>query len=161
MYIHVHVGFSCLMYSQVNNTVYSLHVCLLELASCRFQPEGKGKYIFDIGCQQHGEYVPVEQVTAWVDELLQIYLTRKSSLKFSSGKDVAEPAYMPLMYAKLQFKSYYCHCRIVQDLDLSCSDLIHVHIHTCIHTCMYIYNSIYQIRFTVLIFSPGFYIESC
>ena len=26
------------------------------------QPEGKGKYVFDIGCQQHGEYVPIEQV---------------------------------------------------------------------------------------------------
>ena len=26
------------------------------------QPEGKGKYVFDIGCQQHGEYIPIEQV---------------------------------------------------------------------------------------------------
>jgi hypothetical protein len=24
--------------------------------------EGKGKYVFDIGCQQHGEYIPIEQV---------------------------------------------------------------------------------------------------
>ena len=23
---------------------------------------GPGKYIFDIGCEQHGEYIPVEQV---------------------------------------------------------------------------------------------------
>ncbi|XP_070201300.1 radial spoke head 1 homolog isoform X2 [Littorina saxatilis] len=23
--------------------------------------EGKGKYVFDIGCEQHGEYVPIEQ----------------------------------------------------------------------------------------------------
>ena len=27
-----------------------------------FQPEGKGKYVFDIGCQQHGEYIPLEMV---------------------------------------------------------------------------------------------------
>ncbi len=29
-----------------------------------FQPEGKGKYVFDIGCQQHGEYIPIEQVSS-------------------------------------------------------------------------------------------------
>ena len=23
---------------------------------------GKGKYVFDIGCEQHGEYIPIEQV---------------------------------------------------------------------------------------------------
>ena len=28
-----------------------------------FQPEGRGKYVFDIGCQQHGEYVSIEQVS--------------------------------------------------------------------------------------------------
>ena len=24
---------------------------------------GKGKYVFDIGCEQHGEYIPIEQVS--------------------------------------------------------------------------------------------------
>lgn len=28
-----------------------------------FQPMGKGKYVFDIGCEQHGEYIPIEQVS--------------------------------------------------------------------------------------------------
>jgi hypothetical protein len=23
--------------------------------------QGKGKYVFDIGCEQHGEYIPIEQ----------------------------------------------------------------------------------------------------
>lgn len=27
-----------------------------------FQPSGKGKYVFDIGCEQHGEYLGIEQV---------------------------------------------------------------------------------------------------
>ena len=27
-----------------------------------FQPDGKGKYVFDIGCEQHGKYVAIEQV---------------------------------------------------------------------------------------------------
>ena len=25
------------------------------------QPDGRGKYVFDIGCEQHGMYVPIEQ----------------------------------------------------------------------------------------------------
>lgn len=25
------------------------------------KPMGKGKYVFDIGCEQHGEYIPIEQ----------------------------------------------------------------------------------------------------
>ena len=30
-----------------------------------FQPMGKGKYVFDIGCEQHGEYIPIEQVSSF------------------------------------------------------------------------------------------------
>lgn len=30
-----------------------------------FQPLGKGKYVFDIGCEQHGEYIGIEQVKLW------------------------------------------------------------------------------------------------
>ena len=26
------------------------------------QPLGKGKYVFDIGCEQHGDYIHIEQV---------------------------------------------------------------------------------------------------
>ena len=26
---------------------------------------GKGKYVFDIGCEQHGEYIPIEQVSSF------------------------------------------------------------------------------------------------
>ena len=28
----------------------------------KFQPLGPGKYIFDVGCMQFGEYISVEQV---------------------------------------------------------------------------------------------------
>ena len=35
---------------------------LLTLLFIISQPQGKGKYLFDIGCEQHGQYVPVEQV---------------------------------------------------------------------------------------------------
>ena len=29
----------------------------------RTQPKGKGKYVFDIGCEQHGEYIVQEIVS--------------------------------------------------------------------------------------------------
>lgn len=29
------------------------------------QPFGKGKYVFDIGCEQHGEYIHIEQVITY------------------------------------------------------------------------------------------------
>ena len=34
------------------------------------QPNGKGKYVFDIGCQQHGEYI----ATGMVRNILHYYL---------------------------------------------------------------------------------------
>ena len=34
--------------------------------------QGPGKYIFDIGCEQHGEYIPVEQVCVEYTSLEQM-----------------------------------------------------------------------------------------
>ncbi len=46
---------TCPSCSALKDIFFILGVSLL-------QPEGKGKYVFDIGCQQHGEYIPVEEV---------------------------------------------------------------------------------------------------
>lgn len=35
-----------------------------------FQPMGKGKYVFDIGCEQHGEYIPIEQVSGYLIHII-------------------------------------------------------------------------------------------
>ena len=40
----------------VNIMKWSNHNCFF------FQMEGKGKYVFDIGCEQHGEYIVTDVV---------------------------------------------------------------------------------------------------
>jgi len=42
------------------------------------QTEGKGKYVFDIGCMQHGEYTTTEQV----------YISYSSSLQISADQEI-------------------------------------------------------------------------
>lgn len=43
--------------------IQHLYIKLFWNLFCPFQPQGKGKYVFDIGCEQHGQYVAVEQVS--------------------------------------------------------------------------------------------------
>ena len=35
---------------------------VMHLDNFLFQPSGKGKYVFDFGCEQLGEYLRIEQV---------------------------------------------------------------------------------------------------
>jgi len=48
------------------------------------QPVGPGKYVFDIGCEQHGEYVESEQVKEVVQIVLNMRELSKSNLLWSN-----------------------------------------------------------------------------
>lgn len=48
------------------------------------QPIGRGKYIFDIGCEQHGEYIQSEQVKEIVQIILNIREISESNLLLSN-----------------------------------------------------------------------------
>lgn len=44
------------------------------------QPLGRGKFIFDIGCEQHGEYIQTVQVKEIVQVVVSIRGLSKSNL---------------------------------------------------------------------------------
>lgn len=48
------------------------------------QPVGHGKYVFDIGCEQHGEYIQAEQVNEIMQIILNIRELSKSDLLLSN-----------------------------------------------------------------------------
>lgn len=48
------------------------------------QPIGRGKYVFDIGCEQHGEYIQSEEVKEITQIILNIRELSKSTLLLSN-----------------------------------------------------------------------------